>query len=372
MESSKNSAYSMLMTVVFYTTGSICALRTTAWLAARTLLPIASHYYYRSYAASPSADSAGGAGGTAAGLFFKLVRAGTAAGHDLFVPVPIGVPHMGAAAAEGSGGSMLLFLFLLLRGVVKLALFSAFVGACSVAAYYFAAAVGSLLARPSLSPIRSLALPLWIAYAHPIAAAAAAAKQDRKSAQSKSHKLSTASHSHSHPAPPSQSVQPPNDAPHTPSTAGTTAGSGSAAAPPDSTVTAPKPAAPSESPWPIAPPKRASATTTKLNPAAPVFTPSTPAAQRLDPTARAFTSRGWGGEGKDSAPPSPADSVGPATPSPVRSAFAFAARVAARGRSSGGDGGKQGLPVGVGRMRVVRPEEVVISERRAGEVFVFF
>jgi hypothetical protein len=114
-------------------------------------------------------------------------------------------------------------------------------------------------------------------------------------------------------------------------------------------------------------------TTTKLNPAAPIFKPSPPA-QRLDPTARAFTSRSWGsgGEGKDSsAPPSPADSVGPVTPSPVRSAFAFAARLATRGRSSG-DGEKQAVPVGVGKMRVVRPEEVVISERRAGEVFVFF
>jgi hypothetical protein len=126
-----------------------------------------------------------------------------------------------------------------------------------------------------------------------------------------------------------------------------------------------------------APLKRStSTTTTKLNPAAPVFTPSPPTQQqRLDPTARAFTPRG--GEGKDSAPSSPVDSVGPVTPSPVRSAFAFAARVAVHGRSGGdGDGsafgGKQALPVGVGKMRVVRPEEVVIGERRMGEVFVFF
>ena len=155
MESSKNSLYNMLMTVVFYTTGSICALRATVWLAARTLLPIISHiashyYYYRSPAAStpspadssaaphdaaslPSADSAGEASGAAVGLFFKLVR--TAAGHDLFVPVPIGLP----VAATGSSGSMLL-----LRGVITFILFSAFVGACGVAVYSFAA-VGTIV-----------------------------------------------------------------------------------------------------------------------------------------------------------------------------------------------------------------------------------
>ncbi|KAH9973301.1 hypothetical protein BGW80DRAFT_1309754 [Lactifluus volemus] len=130
----------------------------------------------------------------------------------------------------------------------------------------------------------------------------------------------------------------------------------------------------------------------KLNPSAPIFTPSSPSPstqqqqRRLDPTARAFTPRASGSAaGKDSndssAPSSPADSVGPVTPSPVRgSAFttfdsARAYNVARRGRSSTsvGVGGKlSAIPVGVGKMRVVRPEEVVIGERRAGEVFVFF
>jgi hypothetical protein len=40
------------------------------------------------------------------------------------------------------------------------------------------------------------------------------------------------------------------------------------------------------------------------------------------------------------------------------------------GVKSGGAGGR--TPVGVGKMRVVRPEEVVVGERRADEVFVFF
>ena len=69
------------------------------------------------------------------------------------------------------------------------------------------------------------------------------------------------------------------------------------------------------------------------------------------------------------------------TPSPVRgSAFTFdKAHVYAARHSRGntsisvGVGGKPPVvPVGVGKMRVVRPEEVVIGERRAGEVFVFF
>ncbi|KAI0297620.1 hypothetical protein B0F90DRAFT_883491 [Multifurca ochricompacta] len=153
----------------------------------------------------------------------------------------------------------------------------------------------------------------------------------------------------------------------------------------------------------------------KLNPAAPAFTPSpspspspvSPASimammttthhRVLDPTARAFAPRGGASLGDDSAPSSPADSVGPATPSPIPASvttpiryntFAFSARLARVGKSGGGGGGvgsgrvgiengktaalHQQLPVGVGKMRVVRPEEVVIGEKRAGEVFVFF
>ena len=69
-------------------------------------------------------------------------------------------------------------------------------------------------------------------------------------------------------------------------------------------------------------------------------------------------------------PPSPAesvDSVGPATPSP--SPASGVAGLAGLGKGAG-----VGLrvPVVVGKMRVVRPEEVVDGDRRADEVFVFF
>jgi hypothetical protein len=107
-------------------------------------------------------------------------------------------------------------------------------------------------------------------------------------------------------------------------------------------------------------------TRTKLNPAAPVFTPSP--AYRLDPAVRALVPRP-SGMNSDSVPASPADSAGPATPSPLRSAFtfAFAARAARdKGRIEGSS-----LPL-VGKMRMVQPKDVVDGERRAGEVFVFF
>ena len=107
-------------------------------------------------------------------------------------------------------------------------------------------------------------------------------------------------------------------------------------------------------------------TWTKLNPAAPVFTPSP--AYRLDPTMRAFVPRT--GEMKiDNMPASPADSAGPATPSPVRSAFTFA--WAARATCSKGSAEVSSLPLGVGKMRMAQSEDVVDGERRAGEVFVF-
>ena len=130
------------------------------------------------------------------------------------------------------------------------------------------------------------------------------------------------------------------------------------------------------------PPATALATTkTKLNPAAPAFTPTrtpspAPVHHRLNPTARTFAPRGC------ATPPSPADSMesaGPMTPSPscLPSAFALAAaRVARAGtgmgiKSAGGGSAGARLPIGVGKMRVVRPEEVV-GERRPDEVFVFF
>ena len=103
-------------------------------------------------------------------------------------------------------------------------------------------------------------------------------------------------------------------------------------------------------------------TKTRLNPAAPTFTPSPAHCRLLDPTVRTFTLA--------PALASPADSPGPATPpSVVRGAFGFAAR-----GSSGiaADGSPLPLPFGVGKMRMVRPNNVVVGERRADEVFVFF
>jgi hypothetical protein len=120
---------------------------------------------------------------------------------------------------------------------------------------------------------------------------------------------------------------------------------------------------------------------TKLNPTAPVFTPSSsPAASsyRLNPAVRrgggggAFVPRPSADADDDSAPASPADSAGPATPSPLRSAFAiaFAARVA-RDKGGGRTERPPSFPL-VGKMRMVQPQDVVDGERRAGEVFVFF
>jgi hypothetical protein len=105
---------------------------------------------------------------------------------------------------------------------------------------------------------------------------------------------------------------------------------------------------------------------TKLNPAAPVFTPSP--AYRLDPTVRAFVPH-TSEMNNDNMPASPADSAGPATPSPVRSAFTFA--WAARATHGKGSAGVPSLPLGVGKMRMVQSEDVVGGEQRAGEVFVF-
>jgi hypothetical protein len=110
---------------------------------------------------------------------------------------------------------------------------------------------------------------------------------------------------------------------------------------------------------------------TKLNPAAPPFTPSPSPPlplHRLDPTARAFAPRGC------ATPPSPTESVesaGPETPSPSPSCAFVRAGTGMGKRGTGGSAGAH-IPVGVGKMRVVRPEEVIVGDRRAGEVFVFF
>jgi hypothetical protein len=112
--------------------------------------------------------------------------------------------------------------------------------------------------------------------------------------------------------------------------------------------------------------------TRQLNPAAPVFTPSL-AHRRLliDPTAsaRAFALT----------PASPADSPEPATPrgslSPVRNTFTFAIAAHAacrRGIKGGTDGSPLPLSLGVGKMHMVLPEDIIVSgERHAEEVFVF-
>ncbi|KAH9020423.1 hypothetical protein EDB84DRAFT_1441816 [Lactarius hengduanensis] len=293
---SKKSVYGMLMTVLFYTTGFICALRTAAWLAMHTLIPAISHIiasYYRPSSSSssnpaPPSPAVGGAGLVSnagaeniAGLLFKLVH--TAAGHDLLVPVPASMYHISGAAAESAP---------LRRALARLALLSSLIGAGGVAAYYYR----------------------------------------RPSAWTWGKRISAALHGRP----------------------GTRAAS-------------------------------ARCSKTKLNPAAPAFAPSSsspspspspavaspPQLHRLDPTARTFAPRGC------ATPPSPADSVGPATPSPSRIPSAFALAAARVARAAGTGMGKSvsagvRLPVGVGKMRVVRPEEVVAGERRANEVFVFF
>ncbi|KAH8997202.1 hypothetical protein EDB86DRAFT_935096 [Lactarius hatsudake] len=310
---SKKSIYGMLMTVLFYTTGSICALRTAAWLAMHTLIPAISHIialYYRPSSSSfsnpaPPSPVASGAGLVSnagaediAGLLFKLVH--TAAGHDLLVPVPASMYRISGAAAEST----------LRRAVARLALLSSLIGAGGIAAYYYS------LRRPSAWTWgKSISVVL----------------QRRR---------------------------------HGPSSSGTRTASDT-----DSSSTT-----------------ESRCSKTRLNPTAPAFTPSSsssspssspaplvtsPELHRLDPTARTFAPRGC------ATPPSPTDSVGPATPSPscLPSAFALAAarvaRAAGTGMSKSVSAGVR-LPVGVGKMRVVRPEEVVAGERRAGEVFVFF
>lgn len=352
---SKKSFYGMLMTVLFYTTGFICSLRTALWLTMHALIPAISHtiaLYYHPSSSSPSKSappSPGGGGpgfpsnvgkgaGDAAGLLFKLVH--TAAGHNLLVPVPVpaSMYHISAAAAGSAGSPGRTFTGLAL---------SSLAGAGSVAAYYY------LVRKRTLNRLATL-------FVVPVADAVFAVVQCGPSAWTWSkitRSISAALRRQR----------------HSPSSAATETGS--------STET--------ESSVPVlATTFTARCAKTKLNPAAPAFTPSPapaltsspalPPLRRLDPTARTFAPRGC------ATPPSPADSTysaGPATPSPscVPSAFALAAaRVARAGTGMGKSGGADGSagvhipPVGVGKMRVVRPEEVIVGERRAGEVFVFF
>jgi len=143
MESGNASVYIMLMTVVFYTTGSICALRLATWLATHALFPILSRILSHCYSLAATsavskaprglptlskADSRNSKVGDAAvGLFFKLVRIATG-----FVPVPLaGRPLHGAKIAESiaSGRTTLL-------ARDTLVLFSVFVCACSIAVAY--------------------------------------------------------------------------------------------------------------------------------------------------------------------------------------------------------------------------------------------
>jgi hypothetical protein len=118
----KNSVYGMLMTVLFYTTGFICGLRTAAWLAMHMLIPAISRIIALYYPPSSSnrAPPTPASGGAAAGLLFKLVH--TAAGNDLLVPfpVPASMYHIRAAGTP-------------VRTLARLAL----VGAGSLAAYYY-------------------------------------------------------------------------------------------------------------------------------------------------------------------------------------------------------------------------------------------
>lgn len=304
---SKTPVYGVLMTVVFYTTGFICGLRSLVWLAMNTLVPAASHIIalcYRHPLPNPTPPSPGvGEAGDAAGLLFKLVH--TAAGHDLLVPVPVPalMYHMSAESTSGPG-----------RIFTRLALCAPMISACCIAYFYFL-----------VSHTLFLSL-LW---------------STRCSLTVKTLQRGSLARTWSTIFRSTISVFPRQR--------NNLSSSSLAATVPVSVTT------PTTRP-----------TKTKLNPAAAPFTPSPPQPQprRLDPTAPTFAPRGC------VTPPSPAesvDSVGPATPSP--SPASGVAGLAGLGKGAG-----VGLrvPVVVGKMRVVRPEEVVDGDRRADEVFVFF
>jgi len=354
------SVYGMLMTVLFYTTGFICALRTAAWLAMHTLIPTISRIialYYRPSSSpssnpAPPSPAAGGAGfasnagagaGDAAGLLFKLVH--TAAGHDLFVPVPVSASVYHREAVES-------------RTLARLALLSSLVGAGSVAAYYyFLVSIRALLHLTSMHSFVFVAADAVLAVVQRGPSVWTWGKTTRR--------IFAALQRQRH-GPSSPGMRAATD-----TDSGTTESSTHARC----SKTKLNPAAPAFTPssWPFS----ASSSSPSPAPAPPATSPSLPLMHRLDPTARTFAPRGC------ATPPSPADSsdsAGPATPSPscVPSAFALAAARVARaagtgmGKSGGGVNAGVRFPVGVGKMRVVRPEEVVVGERRPDEVFVFF
>lgn len=118
MQPAHTSIYSMLLTLLFYTTASVCALRAAAWLSVHALLPALSrvishcyhHYRQRStpeatrHAGISSSSSSPPLAGSGSGTLFKLVR--TAAGHALFVPVSIAGPGAhDAQVADGLSGA---------------------------------------------------------------------------------------------------------------------------------------------------------------------------------------------------------------------------------------------------------------------------
>jgi hypothetical protein len=74
------SLYGMLMTALFYATGSICTLRVAAWLAAHTLLPIVSRILWSFYSFCLVLYSiAGRSSGAAAAVAVQDVTSSSAA-----------------------------------------------------------------------------------------------------------------------------------------------------------------------------------------------------------------------------------------------------------------------------------------------------
>ena len=124
---------------------------------------------------------------------------------------------------------------------------------------------------------------------------------------------------------------------------------------------------------PATPASETRTNTRRLNPAAPVFTPSLAHHRRRlrplpdHPTTTTLTRAFPFG------PPSPADSPGPATPlgpSHVRGAFTFA--LAARAtRGSKGDihGSPLPFPLGLEKTRVVQPEDLIVGVQGTDNVF---
>jgi len=351
MESGSASVYIMFMTVVFYTTGSICALRLAARLATHSLLPILSRIlsYCYSLAATAAVSCAARylptlskedshsrdssvVGHAAVGLFFKFVNAARGQ-DDLSVSVSSAGPPHSATIAESTTASGRTTGLLRGATTLRLVLFSAFVGACGIAAAYsYFTTMTDRASGGRGSNIPGTTTPSSCACSAPS---------------------------------PTEVVNP--STPNSESQFSDLTGPARALAVDDGLGTA---VIKTTMPEP------------KLNPTAPIFTPSSAHGLALIGPALTTPRRddvgsgggGGSGQGNDSAPASPADSTGPLTPSPVRSVFAFAARVAHTKSSEGrsGGGGELPFPIGVGRMRVVRPEEVVIGERQEGEVFVFF